>query len=365
MVLPTLAAAGMETVTADLGRSLREAGHEVGFTCLEADGALGDGLRAEGIRVDVVPTPGLQANFRAPALATHFARVAPDVVHVHSGVWAKAARAARAADVPRVIHTVHGLLDQEPWHGPALKRWAMRHTDAVTTVSEPLRDYLVQRVGIPASRTHVLPNGIDTDRFSPGPRQATARAWLGVPNDALLIGTVARLTAVKNQVLLLESFATIAHRHPTAHLVIIGEGELRAPLVARARAAGLADRVHFPGASQDVAPLYRALDVFVLCSTAEGTSISMLEAMSSGVAIVGTAVGGTPHLLAHGDCGILVPSEHVARLSGAIDALLTAAPLRAAIGAAARARAVAHFDRRVMRSAFERLYRGIASERTP
>src|SRR4051812_3773740 len=100
MVLPSLARAGMETMTRDLAVSLAARGHEVGVTCIEEDGELSADLRRNGMPVRVVPCPGVAPNlFADKPLTAHFARLGRDVIHTHNGVWAKAALAARSARV--------------------------------------------------------------------------------------------------------------------------------------------------------------------------------------------------------------------------------------------------------------------------
>jgi glycosyltransferase involved in cell wall biosynthesis len=358
MVVPTLDVGGMEVLVASMARGLAARGHRVGVTCLEHDGAQADALRADGVRVSVVPTPGLRTIVRAPALAEHFARLAPDVVHSHSGVWEKAARAARHAGVARVVHTVHGLHDTEPWHGPLLKRWGARHTDWVVAVSEPLREYLVERVGLDAARVRVLINGIHTDEFRPGAHAGALRDRLGIGPDAPLVGTVARIAPIKNHAMLISSFARVLEQRPDAHLAIVGDGPVRPALEAQIASLGLADRVHLPGMMTGLAPVYRDLDLFVLSSLAEGTSISMLEAMATGCGIVATRVGGNTDLLDGGACGTLVPSDDASAMADALVALLDAPAERRRLGAAARARVLAHFSEAAMLDGYEALYAG-------
>jgi glycosyltransferase involved in cell wall biosynthesis len=355
MVLPTLVAAGMETMVAQLALGLARAGHDVGVTATEAVGPLAGSLTSAGIPVNQVPARGLLTNVWPTDLARWLTRRAPDVMHVHSGVWLKAARAARMAGVPVVVHTVHGLLDVEPKYGPALKRIAARLTDSVVTVSDPLREYITGEVGIPSSRVHLIANGVDTTRFAPGARSGALRASLGIPADAPLVGIVARLAPVKNHSLLVDAFALVRERRPDAHLVLVGEGEERALVERRIADLSLGDRVHLAGARADTADVYRELDVNVLCSIAEGTSISLLEAMSTAVGCVATSVGGNTDLL-DGGCGLLVPSRDAAALADAIVRLLDDDSSRRALGAAARARVLERYSLDAMVRAYEAIY---------
>lgn len=363
MVLPTLEAAGMEVMAARLARALKAQGHDVGFTCLEGAGALADGLSRDGCRVAVIRAPGFRSNVRASDLEAWFRDIAPDVVHVHSGVWLKAAHAARRAGAPRVVHTLHGLLDREPWFGPALMRWAARYTDRVAAVSDPLREYLVRDVGLGPAKVCIIRNGVNTDRLRPQPRTGAIRRPLNIGDDAPVIGSVARLAPVKNHVLLLEAFSRVRDRVRNAHLVMVGEGPLRKALEQRTAALGLTSSAHFFGEAMDVTAIYPDFDQFVLASKAEGTSMSVLEAMASGVPTVATAVGGTPELLDHGRCGTLVPSDDVGSLAEALVSSLLNPERRCAQATAAREWAVDRYSEHAMVRAYERLYRGHALEK--
>jgi sugar transferase (PEP-CTERM/EpsH1 system associated) len=358
MILPSLIAAGMETVTARLAMQLASTGHTVGVTCLLDEGPLASDLRAAGHRVAVVPAPGLRTNVMPVQLAAWLRREQPDVVHAHSGTWLKAARAARLAGVRRVVFTEHGLNDVEPWYNAILKRCGGWMTDCVVAVSHPLRQYLVEHVRIPESKVVVIPNGVDTLRFRPGPSRGELRARLGLGNAAV-IGHVARLAPVKNQPLLVDALGRVRERAPNAHLVIVGDGPERDALRAHIRARGLEASVHLAGEARDVPSILREFDVFALPSKAEGTSMSVLEAMASGVPIVASAVGGTPDLLDHGRCGVLVAPNDVDALADALADLLLAPERRRDLAAAARARVMSEFDEAVVAKRYEGLYRGV------
>jgi glycosyltransferase involved in cell wall biosynthesis len=356
MVLPSLSVAGMETMTRDLGRGLAQRGHGVGVTCLQEEGALADELRAHGVAITLLPCPGISTNLRPHApLRDHFAAIGCDVVHTHNGAWAKAAVAARAADVPASVNTLHGFAHDEPWYDDPLRWWAARHTDTVVAVSEPLRDHLVRKLRLSPSRVLVLANGIDTDRFAPGPRSGGLRRRFGIPEAAPLIGTVARLDPVKNQPLLIAAFRLVLTKRPDAQLVFVGDGPMRAELEAGASSAGIAHAVHFAGICPDVAPVYRDLDVFALPSLSEGTSISILEALASGTPVVAAAVGGNVDLLA-GNCGMLVPSGDEQTLAIAILRVLDDPAFSASLASAGRSRVVSNHSLDQMVDFYEDLY---------
>ncbi|WP_414475748.1 glycosyltransferase [Microvirga sp. M2] len=360
MILPSLATGGMETMTAALARALARRGHRVGVTCLESEGDLAEDLRRTGIPVSLVPCPGTVPLLRPhPGLREHFAARALDVVHAHNGVWVKAALAARAAGVPAVVHTAHGFAFGEPWFEDALRWWAGLRTDMVAAVSAPLREHLVHKARIPASRVSTLINGIDTMRFAPHGKSGLLRGAVGIGPDVPLVGCVARLDPVKNLALLVDAMTLVVRDLPGARLVLVGDGPVRESLREQAQAAGLGDRVLFPGTFADTAPVYRDLDVFVLPSLSEGTSISALEAMASGTPVVATAVGGTPELLGDG-CGVLVPPGDARVLADAIQGLLADPIGRSRMAQVARKRVLDRFSHADMVRAYERLYRQVA-----
>jgi glycosyltransferase involved in cell wall biosynthesis len=361
MVLPTLEVGGMEVMAARLSRALAERGHDVGLTCVECGGVLADELLAEGYRVAVVPAPGLRSNARAPHLESWLQTIRPDVVHVHSGVWLKAARAARHAGASRVVHTLHGVFEREPWYAGTVRRWAARHTDGIVAVSESLRDYLIRDVKVDRAKVRVIVNGVNTARFRPGPRTGALRRPLRIDDGRLVIGNVARLDPIKNHALLLEAFALVRAQVPEATLVLVGEGPLREELESHARALELYQHVHFPGTLDDVAAAYRDFDLFVLPSRIEGTSMSILEAMASGVAVITTAVGGSPELLAQGRCGMLVPPDDPAALATAMIAALRDGARRRRLAAMAREHVTARYGEDMMLREYEALYRGDTS----
>jgi glycosyltransferase involved in cell wall biosynthesis len=322
MALPTLEIGGMEQMVVSLAQALQARGHTVGVTCLNAGGSFAAPLADAGIRVSVVHAPGFVSNFRAADLTRHFAKLAPDVVHSHSGVWGRASRAARAAEVGRCVHTVHGKLDKDPWYDIPLKRWEASQSDVVVAVSDALRLDLTERIGVPSNKVHLCINGVDTVRFCPDhDDRGEIREQLGV-SSRTVIGIIARLARVKNYPGLLASLAIVRRIHPDVMLLCIGDGPMEAILKEMVESLGLSDAVQFLGSRHDTARLYRAFDLFVLPSFAEGTSISILEAMASGVPVVATAVGGTPSLLDYGTSGFLAASTSSEDISAAILSLL-------------------------------------------
>ncbi len=353
MVAPTLHMGGMERLVVRMAHAFRDRGIDVRITVIEALGPLADEARDLGIPVTLVPTLGIWTNVRARALAEHLVRRRPHVVHAHSGVWLKSVSAARAAGVAGVVHTFHGVVENEPWYVDQLRRAASWRTDDIVAVSESLRGILVRRARIPKNRVEVIINGVDVRRFAPSPGPVANEA-LGRPR--FVVGHVARLDPIKNQGMLLQAFERVRRQIPHARLVIAGDGPSRESLEALTISLGLRDSVTFLGEVRDTAELYRSFDVFALSSVSEGTSMSLLEAMASGVPVVATAVGGTPALVQNGELGALVESGDVRAMAEAISDLAVSPARHRDIAARARAYTVMHYSEDAMLERYQMLY---------
>ena len=172
----------------------------------------------------------------------------------------------------------------------------------------------------------------------------TARFALRLPPDALVLGTLGRLTEQKGQRLLLQAVAALARDLPDLVLFLAGAGPLRDDLEAEAARLGLADRVRFLGLRRDRPTLFAAMDVFVLPSRWEGLSLALVEAMGAGRAVVATDVGGNPEVVHNGRTGLLVRPNDADALADAIGTLCRDHDLRAALGDAAAVDARARFS---------------------
>jgi glycosyltransferase involved in cell wall biosynthesis len=334
-------------------RGARDRGHEVVGIC--AEGPLLDQPRAEGFRIIPVPMArSLNPVAQAQCLATLkrlFVAEKFDLVHGHmpiSGLLARAA--ARAAGVPRIAYTCHGFLFNQP--GPAARRglalgleWAAgRITDTFLTVSaEEAAD--ARRLGIHRDATAVL-NGRDPAVFHPdAAARAALRAEFGVAEGDCVILSVSRLVRHKGYPELLQAMEAV----PGTSLWVVGErlasdhGEDLAPHFARA-ASVLGPRFRRLGYRHDVARVMAAADVFTLPSHFEGLPMSVIEAMLCGLPVVATDIRGPREMVLEGETGFLVPPATVAPLAGALGRLAGDAALRARLGAAGRARALALFD---------------------
>ncbi len=294
-------------------------------------------------------------------------RERPDVVHTHTAKAGFIGRvAARLARVPVIVHTFHGHV-LRGYFGPrkeALYRWlerrCARFTDAVLAVSAQVRADLLELGITTPEKLRVVELGLELGRFAATPRSGGAlRAELGLAADTPLLGTCGRLVPIKNQALFLEAAAALRATWPTAHFVLIGDGELRGELAAQVAALGLGDAVTILGWRQDTAPLLADLDLFVLTSDNEGTPVTILEACAAGTPVVSTAVGGVGDILTDGATGWLVPPRDAAALTAALEAALSDREEARRRAAAAQAAVLQRFDIGRLAEDLKALYKGL------
>ena len=225
--------------------------------------------------------------------------------------------AARLARVPHVVHGEHGTMEVRP-RNLRMQRWLWPRTDGVLSVSSRLAERMAAQVGFDLARIRVIPNGVDTGRFTPASRDS-ARAAFGLTADDVVIGTAGRLVPVKDQATLIGSLAALRSKGLRFTCVIAGDGPLHEALTAQSAAAGLADSVRFLGARNDIERVLAACDIFVLSSVSEGMSNTILEAMATGLPVVATRVGGADELVEEGTSGLLVSPQAPQALAGALE----------------------------------------------
>jgi glycosyltransferase involved in cell wall biosynthesis len=331
-VVENLNMGGAERVVIDLALQQLAMGDSVTVVCLFDAGLLAPEVEQQGIRVLACDK---QPGFDRAALARLRAVLrdaGPCVVHSHNAMpHYYAVMASLAMPVIR-INTRHGMGD---FLGTArqrlLYRAAMLFTHLPCCVCDAARAQFVGAGLMPATRAVTVYNGIDVHRFS-APGQGGLRSALALPDDAVVLGTVGRLNAAKDQVTLIRAFALLAKTHDKLHLVIVGDGPERDRLQQCAGDSGYAARIHFPGARHDVQALLPDMAVFALSSLTEGFSVALLEAGAAARPVVATAVGGNGEIIADGERGALVPAADAPALADAIAGLLSAPGTRAQLG---------------------------------
>lgn len=280
----------------------------------------------------------------------------PDIVHTHLHVLRYALPSLLLLRQMRTLHTVHNLAEREiEPRGRCIQSYALSHGVIPVAVSDEVALSVKQLYGVKQCR--VIPNGIPTNDYAnPEVSRREWRAREGFAENAVLFVCVARFAPQKNHSVLLSAFAKGPAANSNAHLVLVGEGELRQELEEQARSLSLGKQVHFLGLRTDIPDVLNASDVFVLSSDYEGNPLSVIEAMASGLPTVSTAVGGVPDLLTDGNEGFLHKAGDVAGLSASMGFLLQNSAKRESMGAAAARRAKENFDVSKMVRDYEQLY---------
>lgn len=347
---------GMERIIAELVRRASPSRFESHVLVLGYVGHFGEGLDKVST-LHIAPKMPKWSMLYPSALARQLGDIAPDVVHIHSGVLYKASLAASLARVPRQIYTDHGRQNPDPWLHRVLDARASRRVDVVVAVSDQLRDHLSSFLPYP-SRICVVRNGVDTDSYTPGVEDEL-RGELGIAEGTPIIGSTGRFEPVKGYSVMIDAFARLIkeHNHGIAPaLVLVGDGSERAVLEMAAKRHGVEQLVHFLGWRADIQRMSRGFTLFCMSSHSEGTSVSLLEAMSCGICPVVTDVGGNAAVLGTALEHRLVPPSDPQALASALLRGLQNAQERQRDAVVARQRIVEQFSLRAMVQQYEALY---------
>lgn len=299
-----------------------------------------------------------------PQLYRLFRQLKPAIVHTRNLAALEATVPAWAARVPARIHGEHGR-DVGDFDGTNKKcQWIRRiyspFVKHYIALSQDLAHYLTHSVGIGAKRVTQIYNGVDTSRFHPSSQRQDIPGSPFNKAGLWLVGTAGRMQTVKNQTNLARAFVQAINAEPRLRerlrLVMVGDGPLRNESLAILESAGLAELAWLPGERKDIPDVMRGLDCFVLPSLGEGISNTILEAMSSGLPVIATAVGGNPELVDDARTGHLVPAADPGALARAIIALALTPEKARAMGNAGRKRIEAQFSITAMIDSYQQIY---------
>ncbi len=350
-VILSLEIGGMEQVVAQLIRNLDQERFLPMVACLTSRGAIAEELTAAGIPIFIIGRMTPLLSFLYPAeLVGIMKKHSIDVLHTHSGCWHKAAIAARICGVGKVIYTEHGRTFPDRRRLILLDRLYAPCTDHVVAVSGELHRYMRDGVGISAGKITTILNGVDPALFAP--------AVTPQPDISCRLGIIARLAPVKDIVTLLRALAEVRKVYPAVTLSVAGDGPERVHLEQSVAELGLDGAVSFLGFRRDMVEVMKSIDIFVLSSLSEGTSITLLEAMASGKPVVVTDVGGNPALVREGENGFLVPSGNPSAMAAALIRLMGDRQLRVRMSAANLKTVEENYSIKAMTAAYECLYEG-------
>lgn len=299
-----------------------------------------------------------------PKLFRLFRRLRPAIVHTRNLGALEVSVAAWAAHVPVRIHGEHGW-DVGDFDGSSVKYQRVRrlYRPFVTyylALSQQLAQYLADKIGISGNRMTQVYNGVDTERFRPAQGHERIAGCPFDSRDHWIIGTVGRMQTVKDQRMLAKAFIRALKQRPElaarVRLVMIGEGPLRQECIDLLADAGVADLAWLPGERSDVPEIMRGLSCFALPSLAEGISNTILEAMSSGLPVIATRVGGNADLVDDEVTGVLVPAADPEAMAARIVELAGSPEKACAMGRRGRQEAESRFSLQSMMENYRNVY---------
>ena len=322
----------------------------------------------DGVPVYRLMCPGPKAIAALFYIAGAFAllsRLRPDLIHAHEILSPASAAllAKRFFGWPVVVKVLRGGMRGDVYKLKHRAFWKQRFqalcrgVDSFIVISHEI-DQELAALGVPTTKRAFIPNGVDTETFAPpgDSQKEQLRARLLLPAEGPLVVYLGRLTFEKRVDHLIRIWPTIRDAFPLAQLLIIGTG----PQEENLRALGSSvSGVKFTGQVNDALSYLQAADLFVLPSATEGLSNSLLEAMSIGLPVLATSVGGTPDVVTHGQNGYLIPPDDLPALTTGLLALLSDPALCAHLGAQGRSRIEENFSLDSIAARLSSLYQSL------
>lgn len=350
---------GTEMVINSLFQGVDETNFEMSIFCIEEPlGPWGEQLRKQGVSINSVSRkPGVDFHV-VKALRKCIQRDDIDLVHCHQYTPWVYGTLASVGTQAKVIFTEHGRFypDSTSWKRKIVNPLLTRCTAAFTAISQATKTALGEFEFIPPDNIQVIYNGIaGLEPISSVAQLADLKAASGIASDCLVLGTIARFDPIKNHTMMLRAVAKVVARYPDTMLIMVGDGEERRNIEATIDQLGLEEKVLLTGYQKDPTVFLNLFDVFLLSSLSEGTSMTLLEAMSLEKPCVVTDAGGNPEVIQHGYNGLVTENDNdTAFAEGIITLIETNHSVN--YGRNGRRLFDEHFTEKKMCSQFQQLY---------
>lgn len=358
-------AGGLERVVQQLSLGMQKSGQKVSLGCLDHAGVMADVTIFENIWIGQIKKRLVPIDFYCLLKLIKFVRCNNiDMIHSHNPQPLLYGTLARILTGVPIVHTVHGrgkTADVKRQRKAFIRRNCARFTRKFVAISDDVRTKLQIVDRIPPNKLVTILNGVEIPSFDKLESRQKARISLGLPQEKFIIGSIGRFCAEKNYVLLVEAFKNLCCMTSNAHLVIVGDGSEMPEVVSAVKNHGLEKAVTLPGMQRKVTPWLRAMDVFCLSSTTEGTAMALLEAGATGIPAVVTDVGGNTEVVLDGKTGLVVPPGDANAMSAAFARLVRDGELRISMGHAARERVQKMYSVDTMVDDYLDIYRKILS----
>ncbi len=346
---------GAERVISNLSASLDPARYRA-ILCLFRPGWIQEHTENRGVRTYVIPTQGMFDWRWVLRVKRLLKDEHVDLIHAHEfDANVQGTFVAALSGVP-LVATVHG----KNYFWEKLRRrlayqWVSRNATMVA-VSENLKQFIVEKVGVDSGHVKVVYNGVDLLPHC-GPADIDqCRKELDLPTGDQIVGVVGNLYPVKGHQYLIAAIPAVLAKCPNTTFIFAGRGQLEGELKEQVHQLGVAPKVRFLGLRQDIPRILAVLHAFVLPSLSEGLSMAILEAMVAGKPVIATDVGGNPELVEDSETGYLVPSQNSQALADRLISLLMNRDRALQFGKVGQLRAQGQFSLRTMVREYQAIY---------
>lgn len=341
-----LCTGGMERLLVEFARCHDRQHYELHFIALHNIGQPAEDIQKLGCTVHVLPDLRGKPWAQWLALVRCFKKLQPDVVHTHNAYpHFYGTLAARWCRIPVVVNTRHGRRIGTTWRARTWFWLAGMLADRVVAVSADAAELCLKDVALPKRKVARIWNGIDLSRFE----------FRGPAAEPIAI-SVARLSPEKDFSTLIRAVALAAEIVPELRLRIVGDGPERLRLEQLIVELGQSSRIEMLGERQDIPELLATAGFFATATLTEGISLTLLEAMASGLPVLATSVGGNPEIVEENRTGYLVPAGDPEVLAAALVRMVHANGLWPELGRHGRQRVEQHFSNQKMVGSYEKLY---------
>lgn len=285
-----------------------------------------------------------------------------DVVHAHmyhAALYSRLGALMAGNQRPKVVYSIHNVYNRPKLHRIAANMVLGRFTDLVIAVAGPVKDDIVRYDRIPEKKVTVLENGIDFDRFDIALSKKEAKERLGLSGADFVLGCVARLDEAKGHAYMLRTASMLKKSGHNFKFILVGSGRLEEELKRECVNLGMESDVIFLGTRHDIPELYKAMDIYLMSSLWEGSSLSIMDALAAGLPTVVTEVGGSADIVDHGRCGLLVPPKDPKAMADAIIKLYGSSGKRNELAEHGKERARKLYSSDAMTKKLEELYEAL------
>ena len=339
---------------------------DMSIFCIEEPiGPWGIDLQNSGLQISTkARKPGFDTSLIS-TIRQHIKHNKIDIIHCHQYTpWVYGVLAAFGTK-SKVIFTEHGRFypDSSSWKRKLLNPWLCRITDRITAISQATKQALVNFENLTEKHIEVIYNGIKSPIVVPS-ETIILKEKLGITSDTKVIGTIARLDPIKNHHMMLKAFSQLLSTHPKTKLIIVGDGEECENIQTQITNLNLQDNVIMTGYDPQPQHYLALMDIFLLSSLSEGTSMTLLEAMALGKPCIVTDVGGNPEVIKNQHSGLVVKNDDAEAFSHAINLLISDFETRAQMSLNAKSRYAGTFSDIAMNTKFSSMYTTLFSPKS-